>query len=104
MIKELPMGEGLDRNVKDGFTIVDFVKNDCGNCVKLCKVLDVLDYEIPALKIIKVHEDRNKEEIESRSLEAFPTIYFYKNGQKVDEIVGYKPAEEFYPIIRKYLY
>lgn len=104
MIIELQKGEKLDQSVKDGFTIVDFIMNNCSFCEKLGKVLDILDYEIPSLKIIRVHKERNREEIESRSLEAFPTVYFYKDGQKVDEMVGFNPIEEFYPIIKKYLY
>lgn len=104
MIIELQKGENLDQGVKNGFTIVNFVMNGCSFCKKLGKVLDILDYEIPSLKIIKVSKERNSKEIESRSLEAFPTVYFYKDGQKVDEMVGFNPIEEFYPIIKKYLY
>lgn len=104
MIIELPKEEKLDDYVKDGFTIVDFIMNDCAYCVKLGKVLDILDYEIPALKIIRVHKERNKEDVASRDIKAFPTIYFYKDGQKVDEMVGFNPVEEFYPVFRKYLY
>lgn len=104
MIIELQEKERLDNYVKDGLTIVDFIMNDCSYCVKLGKVLDILDYEIPALKIIRVHKERNKEEVASLDMKFFPTIYFYKDGQKVDEMIGFNPIEEFYPVLRKYLY
>jgi thioredoxin 1 len=90
--------------VKDGFSIVDFIMEKCGYCVILSKALDILSYEVPSLKIVKVHKDLNKEEISNFAIEGFPTVYFYKDGEKVDEIVGALPIEEFYPIIKKYLY
>lgn len=104
MIIELPKKERLDNYIKDGLAIVDFIMDDCSYCVKQGKVLDILDYEIPVLKIIRVHKDLNKEEVSSMDIKAFPTIYFYKYGQKVDEMIGFNPVEEFYPVLRKYLY
>jgi thiol-disulfide isomerase/thioredoxin len=53
---------------------------------------------------LKVHRERNKEEVESRSIQGFPTLFFYKDGEKVDEMIGAYPIEEFYPLIKKYLY
>lgn len=96
----------LNEVVKDGFTIVDFIMDKWGYCVVLSKVLDILSYEVPSLRIIKVHKDLNKEELSNYTIDGFPTVYFYKDGVKVDEMIGVSanPIEDFYPIIKKYLY
>lgn len=94
----------LEERVKEGFTIVDFIMDKCGYCVVLSKTLDILSYEIPSLNIVKVHKDLNKADVESRDIKGFPTVHFYKDGKKVHEFIGAYPIEEFYPIIKKYLY
>lgn len=94
----------LEERVKDGFTIVDFIMENCGYCVVLSKVLDILSYEIPSLNIVKVHKDLNREEVARHNIKGFPTVYFYKDGKKIHEMIGAYPIEEFFPVIKEYLY
>ena len=59
---------------------------------------------MPFVNIIKVHNKENREYFQKHNVHACPTIFFYKNGKKVDEHVGSLSVSEFETYFKKYLY
>ena len=63
----------------------------CKPCRKLKPLLH--DYISKKLVILEVDIDRFDELAMEEEVFALPTLQFYKNGKKVDQITGYHPEE-----------
>lgn len=81
--------ENYDETIKDGVVLVDFWAPWCGPCRMIAPVIDKLaqDYAGKA-KICKVNTDEHQDLASKFGIRSIPTIYFYKDGQKVDEMIG----------------
>ena len=88
--------QNFDETIKDGVVMVDFWAPWCGPCRMIAPVIDKLaeSYEGKA-KICKVNTDEQQELAGKFGIRSIPTIHFYKNGQKVDEIIGASTEQEF---------
>ncbi|WP_104722261.1 thioredoxin [Helicobacter mesocricetorum] len=88
--------ENFDEVVKDGVVFIDFWAPWCGPCRMIAPIIDKLAeaYEGKA-KICKVNTDEQQELAGKFGIRSIPTIYFYKDGQKVDEIIGASTEQEF---------
>ena len=65
----------------------------CGPCVAISPFLEELAAKYPEVTFIKVDVDEASEIAAERGIEAMPTFHYYKNGQKVDELVGASKTE-----------
>ena len=90
--------ENFDELVKDGKHLVDFYAEWCGPCKMLAPILEELDNKID---IIKVNVDENKDLARRYGIMSIPTIIFFKDGEKKDEIVGFHSKEELEDYINK---
>ena len=81
--------ENYDETIKDGVVLVDFWAPWCGPCRMIAPVIDKLaqDYAGKA-KICKVNTDEHQDLPSKFGIRSIPTIYFYKDGQKIDEMIG----------------
>ncbi|MDA3967515.1 MULTISPECIES: thioredoxin [Helicobacter] len=81
--------ENYDETIKDGVVLVDFWAPWCGPCRMIAPVIDKLaqDYAGKA-KICKVNTDEHQDLASKFGIRSIPTIYFYKDGQKIDEMIG----------------
>eukprot|EP00608_Synchroma_pusillum_P011453 CAMPEP_0198429936 /NCGR_PEP_ID=MMETSP1452-20131203/10688_1 /TAXON_ID=1181717 /ORGANISM="Synchroma pusillum, Strain CCMP3072" /LENGTH=174 /DNA_ID=CAMNT_0044150359 /DNA_START=121 /DNA_END=641 /DNA_ORIENTATION=+ len=70
--------------------VVDFFATWCGPCKRIAPALDAMASSgaYSDVRFIKVPEHLNQELIMSLGVRAFPTFFFYINGQKVDEMRG----------------
>ena len=71
--------------------IVDFYATWCGPCQMIAKELEKLQNEY---NILKVDIDKNRDFAIDKGIEVVPTIFIYKNVEKIKVIEGYKTAEE----------
>lgn len=83
--------------IKEGLTIVDFYAEWCGPCKMMGPVLESLD----DVNIIKVNVDDNEELSTEYRIMSIPTLMFFKDGEKKEEIVGFHSKEQLEEILKK---
>ncbi|MDF2606754.1 MAG: trx [Bacillales bacterium] len=86
--------------VTSGLTLVDFWAPWCGPCRMIAPVLEEIDSEMAdVVKIVKVDVDQNQQTAADYGVMSIPTIILMKDGQKVDQVIGFKPKEELVKLI-----
>lgn len=84
----------FDNEIKEGVTLVDFSASWCGPCKMLTPVLEGLSNEMEGkAKIIKVDIDESRDLADKFQIVSVPTMMIFKNGERVDTMVGFSPKE-----------
>lgn len=91
MIEHVNSKECENKIKNNELVIVDFYATWCGPCQMIAKELEKLQEEY---NILKVDIDENRDFAIDEGIEVVPTIFIYKNGEKVKEMEGYKTSEE----------
>lgn len=72
--------------------VVDFWAEWCGPCKMIAPALEELSDELGgAVKIAKVNIDENPDIAAQFGVRSIPTLYMFKNGEMVDQMVGAAP-------------
>ncbi|MBI5166578.1 MAG: thioredoxin [candidate division NC10 bacterium] len=72
-----------------GLFIVDFWAEWCGPCKVIAPILEDLAKEYDAkAKIGKLNVDENREMASNYGIHSIPTLLFFKDGKKVEEVIG----------------
>lgn len=75
-----------------GITIVDFWAPWCGPCRIIAPTIEELAKEYEGkIKVGKLNTDENPEIATRYGIMGIPTIMFFKDGQRVDQVVGVVP-------------
>jgi len=75
-----------------GLVVVDFWAEWCGPCRAIAPVLDQLQGEYAGrLKVAKVNVDLSQQTAMRFNVRSIPTLLFFKNGARVDQVVGSVP-------------
>lgn len=88
----------------EGFTIVDFYSETCGPCKLFSKILEEIACELPFVNIVKVNTTNYPYLGTENQIEAVPTIFFVKDGQVLDRVVGVMERDEVMQKIGQYYY
>lgn len=84
-----------------GVVLVDCWAPWCGPCRMVGPVLDQLAREYAGrVKIAKLNVDENPSTASQYMIQSIPTMLFYKNGQKVNTLIGALPKAEIEKNIR----
>ncbi len=81
--------ENYDGFVKDGIVLVDIWATWCGPCKMISPIVDEIssDY-VNRIKVGKCDADANRDKVMDLGVRNIPTIFFYKDGQIVDQTHG----------------
>ncbi|MBI5212742.1 MAG: thioredoxin [Nitrospirae bacterium] len=78
-----------------GVVMVDFWAVWCGPCRMIAPTVEELAKEYTGkIKVGKLNTDENSDIASKYKIMGIPTIMFFKDGQKVDQIVGAVPKPQ----------
>jgi thioredoxin 1 len=78
-----------------GLVMVDFWAVWCGPCRMIAPTVEELAKEYAGrLKVAKLNTDENPDIASRYKIMGIPTIMFFKDGQRVDQIVGAVPKPQ----------
>ncbi|HSB51098.1 MAG TPA: thioredoxin [Dissulfurispiraceae bacterium] len=79
----------------NGLVMVDFWAVWCGPCRIIAPTVEELAKEYTGkVKVGKLNTDENPDVASKYKIMGIPTIIFFKNGEKVDQIVGAVPKPQ----------
>lgn len=86
----------FEATLSEGVSLVDFWAPWCGPCRMIAPIIEELaeDFDGKA-KICKVNTDEQQEIAVKFGIRSIPTILFFKDGEKVDEVVGAQSKQAF---------
>jgi len=73
--------------------VVDFTASWCGPCQRIAPIFAALSEEFGDVVFLKVDVDENADIAEMAGVQAMPTFMWYKNGNKIEEMVGADPNQ-----------
>ncbi|KAF2750191.1 thioredoxin [Sporormia fimetaria CBS 119925] len=76
---------------KDTLIVLDCFATWCGPCKVIAPQVVKLSDKYPTAKFYKIDVDEVPDVAQELGVRAMPTFYFFKNGDKVAEVVGANP-------------
>ncbi|MHB8586812.1 MAG: thioredoxin [Thermoplasmatota archaeon] len=74
--------------------VVDFWAPWCGPCLRIAPIVEQLSNELePKVTFGKLNTDENLDTSRKFGVMSIPTLIIFKNGQRVDQIVGLVPKD-----------
>lgn len=88
--------ENFEDLIKEGTVLVDFYATWCGPCKMLESELESIEDKI---KIVKVDIDKFQKLTMNYRIMSVPTMIFFIDGKKFEEVIGFHTSDELLEII-----
>lgn len=100
-------GPSFDHAIEKGVTIIKFYAPWCGHCKRLVPTWDELATKYVGNKNVKIAKvdctlSDNKDLCSTQEVDGFPTIFIYRNGDKVTEYNGNRSLEDLVNFVNRH--
>lgn len=95
--------QSFEQDTATGVALVDFWATWCGPCRMQSPVVEALSDEMPNINFYKMDVDENPATARQFRIMSIPTLMVKKDGQVVDQIVGYHSKEQLKQILQQYV-
>ena len=84
--------------------LVDFWAGWCMPCKMVAPIIEQLaDQYVGKLKVAKLDVDENPEIASKFVIMSIPSVFLFKGGVKIDQMVGARPKAQFDEMLKKYI-
>ncbi|MCB6840897.1 thioredoxin [Weissella viridescens] len=92
----------FDEKTSTGVDLIDFWATWCGPCKMQSPVIEHVAEGRSDVNFYKMDVDENPKTAQEIGVLAIPTLLIKKDGEVVDRITGYTPADELNKILDQY--
>lgn len=90
--------------ISKGFVIVDFYSTTCVPCKMLSRILEDIACDYSFVDIVKVNITDYPVLGAQNEIEAVPTVFFIKDGEELEKVIGLMDEDEIIEKISRYYY